>query len=427
MARRNHFHYLVSSLALPALLGASCMDPYADDEIDQVQSSITEVSHSPVERQSIGNCWLYAAASWVESLNQAFLEAQSPGVPVEPLDVSQSYWTYWHWFDQVSGTMYKKEISTGGGTWMSSSIIRDRGLMKEGDFVEADSQAEMSQRQSSALSQINTALKSGELSTEAARRDRELVRKVFDDAWGLTANVRAQLDQAFGKDGALKLRSGAKLTGTQILDPTAVQVRYAKWSSGKVQVKNATLVDAVREWKTVRYPESEGTRRQTLIRVQRALHARQPVGITWNVDFNALENGTNDRRGSFNLETLEETGRPGHQGGHMTVLNDYEAETAEHGVLKAGVTLDPNLAEDALKLEAALLPSTEIKLLRTKNSWGGARADRAFAPGFPGYHDLWMDYLNGPLRWCPDSTNPSNESCLDEAQGLREMLMPPGF
>jgi hypothetical protein len=427
--RRSTLHplrRLVATLALPALSASGCVDPSVAPEPGQRESAITQVSHTPVERQSIGNCWLYAAASWVESMNLAYLEAQSPGAEVEPLDVSQSYWTYWHWFDQVTGYMWKSEISTGGGTWQSNAIMRDRGLMKERDFVEDDSLAEMSQRQSSALATINSALKSGELSTEAARRDRELVRRVFDDAWGLNANVRAQLDQVFGKDGAMKLRSGAKLTGTQILNPSSVKVRYAKWSSNKVTYKNATLVDAIREWRTVSYPTSDASRRQTLIRVQRALHARQPVGVTWNVDFNALENYNEERRGSFNLKTLEESGRPGRQGGHMTVLHDYEAETKDHGVLEAGVTLDPNVAEDALKLEAALAPETTITLLRTKNSWGASRADRSFAPGFPGYHDLWMDYLNGPFKWCPDSKNPS-EDCNSETQGLRELLMPPGF
>ena len=414
---------LAAALALPAL-AAGCLDASLEGELERRESAITEVSHTAVERQSIGNCWLYAAASWVESIDLAYQQAK--GVTVEPLDVSQSYWTYWHWFDQVTGYMWKNEISTGGGTWQSNAIIRDRGLVKEADFVKDDSLSEMSGRQSAALSRINAALKSGELSTEAARRDRELVRRVFDEAWELTAEVRADLDKVFGKDGALKLRSGAKVAGTRIIDPTTVKVRYAKWSSNKVQYKDATLVDAIREWQTVRYPESESARRQTLILVQRALHARQPVGVTWNVDFNALENSDEERRGSFNLQTLEESGRPGRQGGHMTVLHDYEAETVDHGVLKAGVTLDPANAEDALKLAAALQPTTKIKLLRTKNSWGASRADRAFAPGLPGYHDLWMDYLNGPFKWCPDSTNPSSE-CNGEAQGLREMLMPPGF
>ena len=415
---------ILHPLCLIAALSASgCLDPSLEPELERRESAIAEVSNTAVERQSIGNCWLYAAASWVESMNLAYQEAQ--GAPVEPLDVSQSFWTYWHWFDQVTGYMWKSEISTGGGTWQSSSIMRDRGLMKESDFVSDDSLAEMSARQSAALSRINTALKSGELSTEAARGDRKLVRRVFDGAWELTADVRAELDKVFGTDGALKLRSGAKVAGTRIIDPTTVKVRYAKWAANKVQYKVATLVDAILEWRSVSYPEDESERRQTQIRVQRALHARQPVGITWNVDFNALENRENERRGSFNLQTLEESGRPGHQGGHMTVLHDYEAETAAHGVLKAGVTLDPMIAADALKLEAALLPTTTIKLLRTKNSWGASRADRSFAPGFPGYHDLWLDYLNGPFKWCPDSTSPSD--CNDEAQGLRQLLMPPGF
>jgi hypothetical protein len=417
---------LVAALLAAFALSAPGCDPSLEVEIDRAQNAITEVSHTAVERQSIGNCWLYAAASWVESMNLAYQQEQSPGAPVEPLDVSQSYWTYWHWLDQVTGYMWKNEISTGGGTWQSNAIMRDRGLMKESDFVNDDTLAEMSGRQSSALSKINAALKDGELAAEAARRDRELVRRVFDDAWGLTADVRAELDKVFGKDGALKLRSGAKVEGTRIIDPASVEVRYARWASNKVQLKNATLVEAIREWRTVSYPESDSARRQTMIRVQRALHARQPVGITWNVDFNALENGDNERRGSFNLQTLEEAGRPGRQGGHMTVLHDYGAETAEHGVLEAGVTLDPNVAGDAAKLEAALLPGTTIKLLRTKNSWGASRADRAFAPGFPGYHDLWMDYVNGPFKWCPDGAN-AGSGCSDETQGLRELLMPPGF
>ncbi|MFW5738785.1 MAG: hypothetical protein ACOC1F_00320 [Myxococcota bacterium] len=350
------------------------------------------------------------------------------GAPeLEPLDVSQSYWTYWHWYDQISGYMWKDEVSTGGNTWTSNAIIRDRGLMKEVDFVTADTQDEMSYRQSAALNKVNAALKSGELSTDEARRNGELVRKVLDEAWDLPDEVRAQLDQVFGKDGAKNIRSGANLEGTNIIDPTSVPVRYAKRSDNEVEYKDTNLVEAIREWRTVSYPSADSARRSMLIRVQRALHHRQPVGITWNVDFNALENGQNERRGSFNLQTLQDAGRPGRQGGHMTVLHDYEAETEAYGVLPAGVTLDPESPEDAAKLEAALQPSTTIKFLRTKNSWGGARPDRAFSPGLPGYHDLYMDYLNGPIKWCPNETNPTNESCRGEQQGLRDFLMPPGF
>jgi hypothetical protein len=52
-------------------------------------------------------------------------------------------------------------------------------------------------------------------------------------------------------------------------------------------------------------------------------------------------NGSSPLRGSFNLDTLKKAGGAGRQGGHMTVLEDYEIDTKEFGTLKAGVTLDP--------------------------------------------------------------------------------------
>jgi hypothetical protein len=164
-----------------------------------------------------------------------------------------------------------------------------------------------------------------------------------------------------------------------------------------------------------------------LQRVQRALHDGQPVVITWDVDFNALENGAGELAGSFNLQTLEAAGAPGRQGGHMTVLEDYAAETDDFGLLEAGVTLDPEDAQDAEKLEAALLDSTEIKFLRIKNSWGADRPDRQFAPGFPGYHDLYLDYLDGPIPFCPNQEDATNDNCNGESTPLRNVMLPPGY
>ena len=81
---------------------------------------ITDVNHTDVERQSIGNCWLYAQASWVESMH---LTATG-----EAFDTSQSYWTYWHWFDEIKGG-FEDEISTGGNQWTSNALVKKRGLM----------------------------------------------------------------------------------------------------------------------------------------------------------------------------------------------------------------------------------------------------------------------------------------------------------
>jgi hypothetical protein len=417
-------HTILSSmLGLALFAGCQGWDP---EGVGVGQFGIVDVPHTAVERQSIGNCWLYAQASWVESIQLS----HQLGGEVEPveLDVSQSYWTYWHWFDQVTGYMWKDEISTGGNQWKSHAIVRERGLMHEADFVPEDSLNEMSSRQASAKSKINTELKSGALKTDEARRDGELVRKVFDEAWGLSEEVRQQLDQAFGKDGEMTLRSGGSVEGTKIVDPATVSVKYSeRKSDGTTVHHSAQLVDAISDWDTARYPSSSSARRTFLQRVQRALHDRQPVVITWDVDFNALENYDEERGGSFNMKTLEDAGGPGRQGGHMTVLEDYAAITDEFGLIEAAKTLDPANEEDAAKLEALLLPSTKITLLRTKNSWGANRPDRQFAPGFPGYHDLWMDYLNGPIKFCPDVDDKTEENCRGETNPLNSVMLPPGY
>lgn len=415
---------LASTLALSSLTVGCTSEPEPTTQTDD----ITDVKHTDVERQSIGNCWLYATASWAESMHLSATD--------EEFDTSQSYWTYWHWFDEIQSG-WGSEIETGGSTSVANAIIRERGLMVEEDFIPEDTTSEMSSRQKSALDKINEEMKTGRLKTSTSRRDGKLVREVLDEAWGLSDEVRAELDQVFGEDGERTLRSStADTEGTRIIRPSEFSVRYTARdaSTGEAEIVDGNLEDAITEWRSASYPSwgsdeevAEG-RRNFLIRVQRALHDSQPVVVTWNVDFNAMESGTGPLRGSFNLQTLEEAGGPGRQGGHMTVLEDYEAETEEFGLLKAGETLDPANEEDARKLEAALDPSTEIKFLRIKNSWGAFRDDRASAPGFPGYHDLYMEYLNGPIQWCPEVEGTKDaENCTGESTPLRTVLLPPGY
>lgn len=407
----------VSLLAAPLLAG--CGDGLGVDSAD-----VTDVKHTDVERQSIGNCWLYAHASWVESMN---LNATGTA-----FDVSQSYWTYWHWYDQITqeGT---GEINTGGWYRTANDIVLDRGVMPETKFVKEDSTAEMSSRQSSALAKMNEELKSGRLSSYDARADAALVRKVLDEAWGLSSTVKGQLTKAFGKDGSKTLRSGGTTKYTSIVAPNKFEVRYTKRdsASGDSAEIDATLDVAISEWRMESYPSWGGNlaakRREFQIRVQRALHDAQPVIITWDVDFNAMENRENDLQGSFNLETLAWSGKPGGQGGHMTVLEDYEVDTVEHGRLLAGVTLDPNDADDAAKLDAALRTDSTVRFFRIKNSWGALRPDREFAPGFPGYHDLYLDYLEGPIKWCPDQDDKTNESCNGTTVPFDSVVLPPGY
>jgi hypothetical protein len=418
-------HRALRSLAFLALCAVAPLASGCSGDSGQSTDDITDVNHTNVERQSIGNCWIYAEASWAESMN---LSATG-----KAFDISQSYWTYWHWFDQITNGEVSGEIETGGGFDVAREIVLDRGLMAETSFVKEDSTSEMSQRQHDALATINTELKTGRLKDASSRANGTLVRTVLDQAWQLTGSVTSRLTKVFGADGQKTFRTGASNKGaTSIIKPSSFKVQYTERLTDpkKPTTKITTLDVAVDEWSEASYPGtgSDSQKRNFMIRMQKAAHDRQPIVITWDVDFNAMENNDPVLKGSFNLKTLKSAGGAGRQGGHMTVLEDYEAVTKMFGTLKAGETLDPTKPADKAKLDAALDPSTTISFIRIKNSWGALRDDRAFAPGFPGYHDLYMDYLNGPITWCPDvETTKTAANCKGSARPLQAMAFPPGY
>jgi hypothetical protein len=404
-------------LSLGSALAIGCAAPSDQGPVASASDDIVDVPQTDVERQSIGNCWIYAHASWVESMHKA--------ATGESFDVSQSYWTYWHWFDQIAAGN-AAQISTGGNWQTANGIVRKYGLASESSFVLADTTTEMSARQASALAAVNDSLASGVLKSTAARRDRALVRKELDRAWALSANVTATLDRVFGADVSRTFTgatSRADASGSDILRAEDFAVSYPT-GPGTVAVPRR-LSQAITEWRQVYYAGSDA--RAFQLRVQRALHDAQPVIITWFVDFNALESRDNPLRGSFNLATLGELG-PGRQGGHMTVIDDYQAKLAGGRVLAAGTTLDPSKPEDKTLLDSALLPSTEVEFFRVKNSWGAARPDRAFAPGMPGYHDLHLDYLGGPVKKCVERDGVTDTStCPSTTVPLQNVVLPPGY
>ena len=414
MKQRIH---LATALALLSTLALACAAPN-DSGVPTAQGSddIVSVPLTDVERQAIGNCWIYAHASWVESMHRT--------ATGESFDVSQSYWSYWHWFEQIANGV-ATTISTGGNWKTANSIARKYGIVAKRDFIPSDGVMEVSPRRAPALAAINESLTRGALATPSGRRDKAVVRRELDRAWGLTPEVSAMLDGVFGAEVSRTFSSTT--SSSDVVGPVQrvqdFKVAYTTAPGNRAVQRN--LSQAMTEWRQAFYPAND--RRGFQLRVQKALQDAQPVIVTWFVDFNALEGRDNGRLGSFNLTTLNELG-PGGQGGHMTVLQDYEARFSDGRILAAGRTLDPTNPEDRTLLDTALLASTQIDFLRVKNAWGAARPDRAFATGMPGYNDLHFDYLDGPVKKCVERDGATDTTnCPTTITPLQDVVLPPGY
>jgi len=339
------------------------------DESAAAGSAIVNVPHTLPEAQTIGNCWLYAHGSWIESMN---LRATG-----EVFDVSQSYWTYWHWLEKVAAGESQLDDGDVAGSWETANrLIRAYGLIDEGTFVGADARGERSERQREALAKVNVSLQGGALASAAVRSDRKKLRAEMDRIWGLGDAQREMLDVVFG--GGRDFTSGASNEGTPILRAEQLPVAYF---SGPGREVRGTLAQAMQDWHKVEY-----TGAAVVPRIQRAVHDLNPVYMSWLVDFNALET-SGARRGSFTLAALRANGS-GRQGIHMTVVDDYQAVLADGGVLRVGRQASQQ------ELARALEPGARVEFFRVKNSWGtGGKS----LPRMPGYNDLYLDYLNGPV------------------------------
>ncbi len=394
----------------------------SDEEAASVED-ITQVKHSKVKRQSIGNCWIYAVASWVEALNQAATGTE--------IDTSESWLTYWHWFEQLANGGASDEISTGGSYGTAADLIVRYGIVLEKDFIATESESEMSGRQSSALAAVNAGLKGGPLKDAVAMRDRAAIRRELDKAWGLDPAVVTKMNRVFG------------VAVTRTIDRSYVSRRpgYGIMASRELKARlrdpetrqftTGTIDDALGRsgggwwaprsgklaWNEVNYPGDEAGRREFWKRVQKALHDEQPVVTSWAVDFNALSSASR-----FSLAELSRRG-PGSQGGHMTVMHDYQAEVPGLGLLEAGKPATP------AQMDAALSDGTKIEFVRVKNSWGGIRPDRWSEAAIPGYHDLELAYLNGPIKKCgekPDGTTDTS-NCTSQQTPLWDVVLPAGY
>lgn len=258
---------IISLLTLSTIFFSttSCHRPTSKSSLD-----VSDVEHSPVKRQSIGNCWLYATASWAESLH-----ISATG---ETINLSESYWTYWDWFDKITGGSSSK-IETGGSWYLASGIIAQRGYMIEGDFIPAESDEQMSSTQRKAEAAINLALSEGSLKDPANRTEE---------------NVKAALNEAFGVDiDALadKVHEASELQTTKKPDGTFYSL-------------NDEVYGGAHGWASVRYPQvfgkdktptifDQSNRQKVLKRVLKAVNAKVPVIMSSMVEFAALNTDNN--------------------------------------------------------------------------------------------------------------------------------------
>ena len=383
----------ISNMVLGALLlaGFTACGPQA---AQKSTLDVTDVPHTVVKRQSIGNCWLYATATWAEALH---LKSTT-----QEVDMSESYWTYWHWFDQIksAGT----SIETGGSWEEASRIIAKRGWMTEEEFIPSEKGVEMSLAQSRAESIINTALaKGGKLHTQKSRSKK---------------NMMAVLDEAFGvnmKDLQAKAHKASEFIVGKNADGTDVTLDKIINNSGDAS-----------EWQSVYYPqargdrplseETEARRKAILKRVMKALNDRQPVIMSVMVEFNGLKT---DPYATFDYDYLQAAGSMGGQGGHLVVLEDYTVNNVPGiGFLGEGDMSD--------ELKAAALDG-DIVTIKSKNSWGANRPSRGLADGHTAFT---IDYLNRAISWMYSDeskgqvASPTNSY---KASALSEFVLPVGY
>lgn len=356
---------------IACLCAAGCVRPSSSGDRS------TQIPHSDIKRQSIGNCWAYGFIGLIESHEMA------AGVVSDFSNYSESYISYRHFEDQLLRN-HTTELATGGDWRDAVSIVRDHGLLREGDFITDEADESMSMRQQAALEYLEKSLASGKLLNDRS-----------------PATVTAELETAF--------RVRESDWKDKVISATNITVR----SRDGLNVDLLTLLSGwtARNWSSHTYPRGGSSEpvlfnpspwdlpanHQNLLRsVKTALNSGHSVVLSWLVEFNATDGG------AFTLDPLTGPDYKLHNGLHMTPIADYTA---------AG--FDPDTGVEFYVGEGQATPNEQrlaaehgwIHHIVIKNSWGDGfeRADRSFYlhGGHAGYHRLDSDYLNSWL-WLGD-------------------------
>jgi hypothetical protein len=355
---------------------------------------VTDVDHTVAKRQSIGNCWLYATSTWAESLHLTAIG--------EEIDISESYWTYWHWYDLLFYAGSK--IETGGNWSTASWIIAKHGWMLEEEFIPSEKDQEMSLVQADAERYVNSQLAPGGLLAIRENRTPDSIRSVLDKAFNVSMSTAEGIARPANQlIVGYSSRDKATLTLDQVIEGSTSTSRWVQtyypvtYSNGLTQYNRAL-------------------RKKTLKRVLTALNDGHPVIMSVEVEFNALRTTP---YATFDLETLTESGRMGRQGGHLLVLEDYTVDNVP------GIgTLGEGEMSDDLK-QAALLG--DVTTIKAKNSWGTNRPERGLADGHTAFT---IGYLNSPIPWHKAEQyegQPATQSNANWRSPLSQFILPPGY
>ena len=294
-------------LTIAAMLGASAAfgmgcavetgDEASDDLTpDQTDQAITDVKHTPVERQSIGNCWLYAEASWVESMNIA-------ATGDDGFDVSQSYWTLLALVRPDRRGTRRRDSRPAAAARRRTRSSASTASCPRATSSPPDADDEMSARQASALAKINEALKNGVLKDlGCASRPRARPRASSIKAWEL-APTSPRARQVFGRTSRRTLQLQQRVHARARTDrPRAKDFTVAKYTNAPPARCRTRRLSAGDRRVALRssYPDYDALAAQLPAPLPAArCTTRSPVVITWFVDFNAMER---DERAARSLD-----------------------------------------------------------------------------------------------------------------------------
>jgi hypothetical protein len=352
--------------------------------------------HSPVKRQSIETCWIYAGIAWIESLN---MQAQSTSGEAALPDYSEAYLTLRFFEHQLSksGTLDKLETLSHWGEFRY--LVQTYGLMHEKDFRSKISLSDERTIEQIALEVLNESLANGPLKSD---RSNQTIRKELDRAFGVdSANLKVI------KAWDINVRAGSRSFN---LESLVSGMQMLGWDKETAQAPAELPA-------TTRYAELSLGRKETLKRVMRALNAGFPILVSWFVDLNAV-----DASGTFQFNTLRNKGKGTTRGFHQSLIVDYSAQVKNprDGTLlkiQEGAGFNPEL----LSLAAE---NGELETFIIKNSWGTKREDRPLHSwqGNSGYHVLDASYL---FSWLP--LEKSGIEWSDRTSTLIDFIIPQGY